>query len=389
MFSRDMILTKIDIEGEISNFVHHYSGHRYFTLKDSNSKIRCVMFRDDGLNCDVNLKDGMNIVASGSVSIYEREGSYQFYIREIEEQGIGDLYKKFELLKKKLEKEGLFSKEKKPLPHMPKNIGIVTSSTGAAIKDIINVVKRRNPTTNLYIYPVAVQGDNAAAEIMEGLKYLDSLNHIDLIITGRGGGSMEELFAFNDEDLARCIYSLTTPTISAVGHETDFTIADFVADKRAPTPSAAAELAVPNAKNLFVNLEDKYTMFNNIISQYIYIEKNNLKNLSKYLDYSNPMTDILNRKQDLDYLLKELNDSMDKRLTLEDKRLTGVKSILEFHDRFISLDNGLAIIYDEDRTMIKSIENLKVDDKMNVLLKDGIIEARITNLNKRGSTDEK
>lgn len=389
LFSRDMILTKIDIEGEVSNFKHHYSGHMYFTLKDNNSKIRCVMFRDDNLNCDIDLTDGMSIIASGNISIYEREGSYQFYVRDVEEHGIGDLYKKFELLKIKLEKEGLFSRSKKQLPLMPKNIGVVTSSTGAAIKDIINVIKRRNPTTNIYIYSVTVQGTNAAREIMEGLKYLDKLEYIDLIITGRGGGSIEELFAFNDENLARCIYSLNTPIITAVGHETDFTIADFVADKRAPTPSAAAEIAVPNAKNLFVALEDKHNMLNNIVSKYLTIEKNNLVNLSRYIDYSNPMTDILNRKQDLDYLLKELNDSLKKRIALESSRLESFKGSLEFYDKFISLDSGLGVIYDENNTIIKSIAGLKLKDKLSILLNDGTVEVMVTNINKRSLQNDK
>lgn len=382
LFARDMILTKIDVEGEVSNYKHHFSGHMYFTLKDNNSKIRCVMFREDSLNCTIDLEDGMSIVAKGNISIYEKDGSYQLYIKDIEERGVGDLYKRFELLKKKLEGEGLFDKEKKQLPFMPKNIGVVTSSTGAAIRDIINVIKRRNPITNIYIYPVVVQGDNAPSEISQGLAYLDDCDYIDLIITGRGGGSIEELFAFNDENLARCISKLRTPIISAVGHETDFTIADFVADERAPTPSAAAEIAVPNMRHLYEGLEDKFNMLNNLITKRLSIEKNSLKMLGKYMDYANPMTSILNKKQDLDYLMKGLKDSLDRRLTIESNKLKNHKAYLEFYEKYISLDQGYGIVYNMDNKMIQSIDDINLKDKLSILLKDGILEVMVTEINR-------
>lgn len=382
LFSRDMILTKIDVEGEISNFKHHYSGHMYFTLKDSKSKIRCVMFKEDNLNCNINLEDGMNIVASGNISIYEKEGNYQLYIRTVEEQGLGELYKKFEILKHKLEKEGIFGKKKKQLPFMPKNIGVVTSSTGAAIRDIINVIKRRNPITNIYIYPALVQGDNAPFEIIEGLEYFDSCEHIDLIITGRGGGSYEELFAFNDENLARYIYNLKTPIISAVGHETDFTIADLVADKRAPTPSAAAEIAVPNMGHLSESLDDKFNMLNSLMTRRISIEKNSLVMLGKYVDYFNPVPIILNKKQDLDYLMKELNDSLDRFFLDESNKLKEFQSSLKFYQKYISLDSGYGIIHDSSNKIIKSIDEIKLKDKLSVFLNDGLLEVVVTDINK-------
>lgn len=383
LFSRDMILTKIDVEGEISNFKHHYSGHMYFTLKDNNSKIRCVIFREDNQHCNIELEDGMNIVASGNISIYEKQGSYQLYVKSVEELGLGELYKKFEKLKNKLEKEGLFHKKKKHLPFVPKNIGVVTSSTGAAIRDIIHVIKRRNPITNIYIYPVVVQGENAPTEIIEGLKYLDDCEQIDLIITGRGGGSYEELFAFNDENLARCIYSLKTPTISAVGHETDFTIADLVADKRAPTPSAAAEIAVPNMRNLYESLDDKFNILNNLMTKHISIEKNSLIMLGKYIDYSNPTTNILNKKQDLDYFMKELNESIDNFFTNESHKLREFKSRLELYEKYISLDSGYGIIHNRNNDVINSIDEIKIEDKLSILLKDGILKVIVTDINKR------
>lgn len=389
LFARDMILTKIDVEGEVSNFKHHYSGHMYFTLKDKNSKIRCVMFRDDNMNCYLDLEDGMNIIVSGNVSIYEREGSYQLYVKDIEERGVGNMYKKFEILKKKLEKEGLFHIDKKKLPFMPKNIGVVTSPTGAAIRDIINVIKRRNPITNIYIYPVLVQGENAPTQIIQGLEYFEALDYIDLIITGRGGGSIEELFAFNDEALARCISGLRTPIISAVGHETDFTIADFVADKRAPTPSAAAEIAVPNMRHLYESLEDKFSILNNLMIKRISIDKNKLKMLGNYIDYSNPMTKILNKRQDLDYLMKELDDSLGNRLNDESNKLKEYKSSLKFYDKYLSLDTGFGIVYDKNNRMIKSINDICLKDKLSILLKDGILEVVVSQINRRGDSDGK
>lgn len=383
LFIRDMILSQIDVEGEVSNFKLHYSGHMYFTLKDSKSKIRCVMFKDDNMKYGIELKDGMKIIASGYISIYEKEGSYQLYTKYIKEQGIGDLYKKFELLKKKLEEEGLFHKNKRELPFMPKNIGVVTSATGSVIKDIINVVKRRNPATNIFIYPVAVQGENAPSEIVQGLEYLDACDYIDLIITGRGGGSIEELFAFNDEKLARCIYNLKTPIISAVGHETDFTIADFVADKRAPTPSAAAEIAVPNMSHLYDNLDNKFRYLNNLMETRVVAEKSKIKMLERYLNYANPLVSILNKKQDLDYRLKELNDSVDKRLTIELDRLNDFHLSLKSYEKYISLDKGLGIIFDEKNEMIQSIRHIDIGDKLNILLKDGIIEVEVLRTDQR------
>lgn len=387
LFIRDMILTQIDVEGEISNFKYHYSGHMYFTLKDNSSKIRCVMFRDDNLKLNMDLEEGMNIVASGYISIYEKEGSYQLYIKYIKELGVGDLYKKFDLLKRKLEKEGMFNKEKKQLPFMPKNIGVATSSSGAAIRDIINVIRRRNPAINIFIYPVAVQGENAPSQIRKGLEYLDNCDFIDLIITGRGGGSIEELFAFNDEELARCIYKLKTPIISAVGHETDFTIADFVSDMRAPTPSAAAEIAVPNMRHLYESLYDKFSVLNSLMTNRISIEKNSLEMLGKYIEYSNPTISILNKKQNLDYLLKDLNDSLDKRLDAENNKLKNFKSNLEIYDKYISLENGFGIIYNNDNKTIKSIDDINLKDDLSILLKDGILEVIVSKINKRGEED--
>lgn len=225
IFASDFILSNVSVEGEISNYKHHYSGHRYFSLKDENGRVKCVLFKNYGNSISLELKDGMKVVASGYVSIYERDGNYQLYVRDIRESGLGDLYIAYEKLKEKLNEEGLFDdKYKKEIPSYPKTIGVVTSLTGAAIRDIITVLKRRNPGIDIIIYPSLVQGKEAPVSICEGLKYLDNRDDIDLVITGRGGGSIEELFAFNDEQVARTIFNMSTPIISAVGHETDFTL---------------------------------------------------------------------------------------------------------------------------------------------------------------------
>ena len=282
----DIVLSNLQVEGEISNFKHHYSGHMYFSLKDDKSKIKCVMFKSDNENIGIKLEEGTKVTASGYVSVFDREGDYQIYIRNIETRGTGDLYKAYENLKNKLQKEGLFDeKNKKEIPFLPKKIGIVTSGTGAAIKDIVSIIRRRYPPCNLLIYPTLVQGINAPKELINGLNYLDNLEDVDLIIAGRGGGSIEELFAFNDEDLARTIYNLKKPIISAVGHESDYTIADFVADLRAPTPSAAAELAVPDMSFLYDNLNSKYRSLMNYYNKTIETVKNELRMVEKSLRF--------------------------------------------------------------------------------------------------------
>ena len=333
IISGDMVLSNLKIEGEISNFKHHYSGHMYFSLKDDRSKIKCVMFRADNEQLHIKLEEGMKIIASGYVSVYDRDGDYQFYIRSIEEKGVGDLYKAFEELKKKLQKEGLFEESrKKKIPYLSKKIGVVTSSTGAAIRDIVSIIKRRYPPCDILIYPTLVQGTNAPMELCQGLKYLDDRLDIDLIIMGRGGGSFEELFAFNDEKLARTISNLKTPIISAVGHETDFTISDFVSDLRAPTPSAAAELAVPDISYLYNNLNNKYDILSNFILKKLHTYKNDLNMAERALRYNDPSINIRDKKLDIDNLYKELNYSVEKILSKEIKRLILLENRLKILD---------------------------------------------------------
>ncbi|WP_313756453.1 exodeoxyribonuclease VII large subunit [Tissierella sp.] len=390
VFLSDMILSNLSIEGEISNFKHHYSGHMYFNLKDEKGKIKAVMFRTDNEKLKFNIEDGMKIVATGYISVYEKEGDYQFYIRHIKESGLGDLYKAFEELKKKLEAEGMFLEtNKKSIPFMPKKIGVVTSSTGAAIRDIITVIRRRFPPCCILIYPSLVQGSQAPKEICKGLIYLDSRDDIDLIITGRGGGSIEELFAFNDEKLARTIYKLKTPIISAVGHETDFTIADFVADLRAPTPSAAAELSVPDIEHLTNELESKYKRLIRNIYSTIDGYRIQIDYLNGNLKFYSPMNQLKDKRQEIDNLFRDLNHVMEKKLGDKLNQLSCLKNSLNMLNPLLALDRGYGILTDNKGKLVKSIDNIVVGEEINILLKNGKIKSIVRGVDKGELSDEK
>ena len=384
----DLILSNINIEGEISNFKHHYSGHMYFSLKDDKSKIRCVMFKGDNANLNINLEDGMKIIATGYISIYEKDGDYQLYIKNIKKSGVGDLYKAFEELKRKLEMEGLFlESNKKSIPSIPRKIGVVTSSTGAAIRDIITTINRRFPLCKILLYPSLVQGSQAPKSICEGIKYLENRKDVDLIIIGRGGGSIEELFAFNDEHLARTIFSLETPIISAVGHETDFTIADFVADLRAATPTAAAELSVPELKGLFYNLENNYNRLLNIYDKWKKSNSMDLKYLNTNLNSLNPINRVKDRRQEIDSLFKELIYKIEKKFNNETNKMTSLKNSLDFFDPTLSLDRGYGILLDRYENIIKSISDVSIDEEFNILIKDGMIKVKVVNIQEEGKFD--
>ncbi|WP_353095881.1 exodeoxyribonuclease VII large subunit [Tissierella praeacuta] len=390
VFLSDMILSNLSIEGEISNFKHHYSGHMYFNLKDEKGKIKAVMFKSDNENLKFDLEDGMKVVATGYISIYEKEGDYQFYIRHIKESGLGDLYKAFEELKRKLEAEGMFlESNKKPIPFMPRKIGVVTSSTGAAIRDIITIVRRRFPPCNILIYPSLVQGAQAPKEICEGLKYLDSRDDIDLIITGRGGGSIEELFAFNDEELARTIYKLKTPIISAVGHETDFTIADFVSDLRAPTPSAAAELSVPDIIHLSNELKSKYKRLTKNIYCLMEDCRIELNHLNANIKFYSPVNKLKDKRQEIDNIFRDLNYLMEKKTRDRRTGLLVLKNSLDVLNPLLALDKGYGLLTDDSGKIIKSIENIVLDEEINILLKDGRIKSIVKGINKGEATDER
>ncbi|WP_236913387.1 exodeoxyribonuclease VII large subunit [Clostridium sp. Cult1] len=383
VFAGDWLLSNIRVEGEISNFKHHYSGHMYFSLKDDDGKLKCVMFKNNNRLVNFDMKDGIKVIATGYISIYEKEGDYQLYVKDIEESGIGQLFTAFEKLKTKLEKEGLFNQEnKKEIPLFPNKIGVVTSSTGAAIKDIITVIKRRFPRANIIIYPVLVQGDKAPIEICEGLEYLDKREDIDVIITGRGGGSIEELFAFNDESVARTIYNMKKPIVSAVGHETDFTIADFVADLRAATPSAAAEIVTPEQNKLIENLNQSFTRICNLFSYIINDNRIKLNYIKKSLDFYSPIYQLREKVQEQDSLFRNLVLAMETKLESNKNNLVNIFSSLNYLNPISSLDRGYGIILDENDNMITSINNVSKDDELKLLIKDGIIEVKVVKINK-------
>lgn len=388
VLTTDMLLSNIQVEGEISNFKHHYSGHMYFSLKDDKSRIKCVMFKSDNERLIVNLEEGMKVVATGYISVFDRDGDYQLYIRKIEEKGVGDLYKAYELLKNKLQKEGLFDEiHKKKIPPMPKKIGVVTSSTGAAVRDIISIIKRRYPPCKILIYPSLVQGQDAPSEIIRGLKYLDSLEDIDLIITGRGGGSIEELFAFNDEDLARCIFNLKTPIISAVGHETDFTIADFVSDLRAPTPSAAAEMAVPDMTYLYDDLNNKYYCLSNYIINRLRDYTGDLNMYERGLKYNNPILKLREKNQEVDILYRKLTSSINKKMNKEYRRSAVLENKLNLLNPTISLEKGYGILFNKDGKTIKNIDEINKDEEISILLKDGLVKTLVLDVERGGAND--
>ncbi|TCS91349.1 exodeoxyribonuclease VII large subunit [Keratinibaculum paraultunense] len=389
VFLNDIILSSIKVEGEISNFKHHYSGHMYFSLKDEKSKLKCVMFRSDNQTVNFQLEDGLKVVITGYISVYEKEGNYQLYAKEIEKSGIGDLFIAFEEMKNKLEKEGLFDPiNKKNIPSMPKKIGVVTSSTGAAIRDIITVIKRRYPIVDVLIYPVLVQGEQAACEICKGLSYLDERDDIDVIITGRGGGSMEELFAFNDEKVARTIFSMNKPVISAVGHETDFTIADFVADLRAPTPSVAAELATPELDKLNDNLKGK---FNRLNKNFLYILNNNfikLKYIKRGLIYYNPINQIKEKAQELDNIFKDLTNLIYNKINENKNYVNNLYSKINYLNPMSYLEKGYGLLLDEKGDMITSVNDINLNQGLYLIMKDGMLTLKVVKISKGEFLDE-
>lgn len=292
IFLRDPYLNNVYVKGEVSNCKYHTSGHIYFTLKDAQGQLACVMFAGQRRGLTFKLEEGQSVIVLGSINVYERDGKYQLYANQIILDGLGKLYEQFEKLKKALEAEGLFDKaHKKPIPPYPKKVGIVTAVTGAAIRDIMNISKRRNPYVQLILYPAQVQGEGAAESIVRGIKTLDKLN-LDVIIVGRGGGSIEDLWAFNEEIVARAIYDCNTPVISAVGHETDYTIADFVADLRAPTPSAAAELAVNDYIAFENKLQDYKRRMQKAVMHNVTYNRSKLRELKLKLFYASPAYQI-------------------------------------------------------------------------------------------------
>lgn len=374
----DPILYNIAVEGEISNFKEYHNGNMYFTLKDDKSRIKCVYFNDGFNNISFTIEDGMQVIIRGYISVYERDGVYQIYVKNIEKKGVGELFEAFERLKKKLQMEGLFNNEnKKPLVYLPNKVGVITSAKGAAIRDIISVIKRRMPPVNIIIYPVLVQGEKAPKDICEAIKYFNTREDIDTIILGRGGGSIEELWAFNDESVAREIHNSNIPIVSAVGHETDFTIADFVADMRAPTPSAAGELIVPQIEELNYRLT---SMLNSLIKHYtMYInQKNNeLHNINNRLMINSPINALNDNKQGLDTLFKDLIKIFDLRKEYEKNKIDLLNTKLNTLSPLSVLNRGYSIVTDKNGRIIKSVDEINVDDMLKLIFSDGEIKTKV------------
>lgn len=368
----DEMLNNVLVKGEISNFKNHYTGHMYFTLKDESSLIKCVMFKSYTTHLSFMPKDGMKVMVLGSVAVFERDGVYQIYAKAMKEDGLGSLYTAYEELKKKLEHEGLFEEaHKKKIPFMPKTIGVLTSNTGAVIRDIINVSTRRNPGVHIRLYPVPVQGPGAAEKIAEGIKFMNENKLVDVLIIGRGGGSLEDLWPFNEEIVARAIYDSELPIISAVGHETDFTIADFVADLRAPTPSAAAELAVANIDDVRETLKLYNNRYKVALKKKIELMRLSYEKCMARPAYKNPTQKINEQYMVIDMNVKALQNSM--MLKLKEAKTSFVKETakLDSLSPLKTLTRGYSIVTEQDGKIIKSVNDLNSGEKVNLRLSDG------------------
>lgn len=372
------MLKQVKIRGEISKVTYHHTGHIYFTIKDEGAVINCVMYSSNTNSLTFKMREGQLIVCSGSVTVYERDGKYQMIARSIVQEGAGDLYAEFLKLKESLDEMGMFAEEyKQPIPRFVKRIGVVTAPTGAAIRDIIQISKRRNPYVEIVLYPSLVQGENAAESICKGIRMLDR-DDIDLMIVGRGGGSIEDLWCFNERIVAEAIFNCSTPVISAVGHETDFTIADFVADHRAPTPSAAAELAVTNIVDIIESLKQSEQMLNRNIDRVVAEKKNQVINYSLKLKALSPEATISERKQRtkealvrLEQLMQGVLDDRKKRLAIDAERLKGLSPLEK-------LSQGYAWVSDENGKNVNDIHNINVGDKLNINVKNGIIKGTVS-----------
>ena len=378
LIDNNEILNMVYIRGEISNFKNHYTGHMYFTLKDESSLIKCVMFKTYTSNLNFVPKDGMSVVILGSVSVYERDGIYQIYVKGMEIDGIGALYAEYEKLKEKLALEGLFDeKYKKKIPMLPRSIGVVTSKTGAVIRDIINVTTRRYPAVNIKLYPAAVQGKGAAETIVKAIKYFNEAQNVDVIIVARGGGSLEDLWPFNEEITARAIFESEIPIISAVGHETDFTIADFVADLRAPTPSAAGELAVPELTELKWKISNSEKQLCVLLNKKVELMRNRYNALKNSHVLKNPFDLIRQRTITVQNFEKQLIDKVNLELKDNKIKLVSAVSKLDTLSPLKTLTRGYAILEKEDRSVITSVEDVKAGDLVKVVLQDGEKKASI------------
>ncbi len=382
MFMRDYRLNDISVKGEISNCKYHSSGHIYFTIKDKTSQLSCVMFASMRKNLEFKLEEGQSVVVDGNISVYERDGKYQLYARNITKEGFGKLYEEYEKLKKRLLEEGLFDKSKKrKIPAYAAKIGVVTARTGAVIQDICNVSNRRNPYVQIILYPAKVQGTGAAETIIKGIKYFEKTD-VDTIIIGRGGGSIEDLWAFNDEKLARVIAGCKKPIISAVGHETDTTIADYAADLRAPTPSAAAELAVYSYRETVIALREAGHSLRWQMENILKIKKLKLAGYITVIQHESPKNLINDRRMFVADMQEKMENLMRQKLVSSKHQLELYIQEMKGLSPLYKLQGGYAYVSDESGRNIKSVDELKKGEQINLAFKDGYAKAVISSKKK-------
>ena len=382
ILTNDPILYNLRVKGEISNFKVHSSGNVYLSLKDEKSKLNCIIFKSN-YDKSLNLDNGVKIIATGYISVYERDGAYQLYINEVEIEGIGNLYIEFNKLKEKLKNEGLFdSKYKKQIPKMPRSIGDVTSPTGAVIRDIINVTKRRFPKVDIKLYPVNVQGDKSAEDICSGIEFFNRMENVDTIIVGRGGGSLEELWSFNEEIVAREIFKSKIPIISAVGHETDFTICDFVSDMRAPTPSAAAEIATPDVLEIYYKLDNIKNRMNRSLNNQVILDNEKLNNTFDKINNHMKNYIIRDKVIQLDQIYDKINFRLEQNLETSKEKLSKKAALLHNLSPLATISRGYSIV-EKKGHVINSIEEVNVNDEINITLKDGDLDCIINKINSK------
>ena len=382
ILTNDPILYNLRVKGEISNFKVHSSGNVYLSLKDEKSKLNCIIFKSN-YDKSLNLDNGVKIIATGYISVYERDGAYQLYINEVEIEGIGNLYIEFNKLKEKLKNEGLFdSKYKKQIPKMPRSIGVVTSPTGAVIRDIINVTKRRFPKVDIKLYPVNVQGDKSAEDICSGIEFFNRMENVDTIIVGRGGGSLEELWSFNEEIVAREIFKSKIPIISAVGHETDFTICDFVSDMRAPTPSAAAEIATPDLSEIYYKLDNIKNRMNRSLNNQVILDNEKLNNTFDKINNHMKNYIIRDKVIQLDQIYDKINFRLEQNLETSKEKLSKKAALLHNLSPLATISRGYSIV-EKKGHVINSIEEVNVNDEIYITLKDGDLDCIINKINSK------
>lgn len=374
---QDEYLNNVLIKGEISNFKHHYTGHMYFTLKDNNSLIKCIMFKSYTPHLNFVPKDGMSVIVLGTVSVFERDGVYQIYCKAMQQEGIGDLYKEYEKLKAKLSEEGLFAvSHKKKIPLYSKRIGVLTSETGSVIRDIINVSTRRNPNVYIKLLPVPVQGEGASKKIADAINLMNERNLADIIIVARGGGSLEDLWPFNEEIVARAIYNSELPVISAVGHETDFSISDFVADLRAPTPSAAAELAVPDIDELKIKLSSYNNRYKVALKKQVEYKRLKYEKCMTRRVFKEPLQRINESYLHVDTQTKNIENKFKLKIMQKRSEFQNVVEKIDALSPLKTLSRGYSIM-EKNGKVIKSKKELNIGDEVNIKLYEGTTKAKI------------